>query len=139
MPERTLSIVKPDGVSKRLIGEIIKRFESSGLAVVAMKMVAMSRSMAEGFYDVHREKPFFSSLTKFMSSGPCVVMVIEGDNAISRVRDLMGATDPKKAKKGTIRADFASSIEKNIVHGSDSPKTAAFEISYFFPDISKDA
>jgi len=138
MPERTLSIVKPDGVSKRLIGEIIKRFESSGLSVVAMKMVAMSRSVAEGFYDVHRGKPFYPSLTEFMSSGPCVVMVIEGENAIARVRELMGATDPQKAKKGTIRADFASSIERNIVHGSDSTKTAAFEISYFFPEYSKD-
>jgi len=139
MPERTLSIVKPDGVKKRLTGEIIKRFESRGLSVVAMKMVAMSRSVAEGFYAVHRGKPFYPALTEFMSSGPSVVMVIEGENAIARVRDLMGATDPQKAKKGTIRADFASNIERNIVHGSDSPETAAFEISYFFPDFGKDA
>ena len=130
--ERTLSIVKPDGVAKGVIGEVIKRFESNSIKIVAMKMLSMTRKEAEGFYAVHQEKPFFSSLTEFMSSGPVVVMVLEGENVIARNRKLMGATNYKEAEKGTIRADFASSIEKNIVHGSDAPETAAFEIGYFF-------
>ncbi len=130
--ERTLSIVKPDGVGKNLIGEVIKRFESSGLKVIGLKMIWMDKKEAEGFYAVHRGKPFFESLTVFMSSGPAVVMVLEGDGAISKTRELMGATDPKKATEGTIRRQFASDIEKNIVHGSDAPETAAFEIGYFF-------
>ncbi len=130
--ERTLSIVKPDGVSKNLIGEVIKRFESRKLRVVALKMVKISKAEAQGFYAVHRERPFFSSLTDFMSSGPCVVMVLQGENAISTVREIMGATDPAKAAPGTIRRDFASNVERNIVHGSDSPESASFEINYFF-------
>ena len=130
--ERTLSIVKPDGVAKGVIGEVIKRFESNSIKIVAMKMLTMTRKEAEGFYAVHREKPFFSSLTEFMSSGPVVVMVLEAENVIALNRKLMGATNYKDAEKGTIRADFATSIEKNIVHGSDAPETAAFEIGYFF-------
>ena len=130
--ERTLSIIKPDGVAKGLIGEVVKRFESNGLKVTAMKMIAMDKKQAEGFYEVHREKPFFGSLTDFMSSGPCVVLILEGEGAIEKNRKLMGATDYTKADPGTIRADFASSIEKNIVHGSDGPDTAKFEIGYFF-------
>ena len=130
--ERTLSIIKPDGVAKGLIGEVIKRFESNQIKIVAMKMLHMTRKAAEGFYAVHRKRPFFGSLTEFMSSGPVVVMVLEGENVIARNRKLMGATNYKEAEKGTIRADFASSIEKNIVHGSDAPETAAFEIGYFF-------
>ena len=130
--ERTLSIVKPDGVAKNLIGEVIGRFEKNGLKILGLKMVKLSKSEAEGFYAVHKGKPFFSSLTEFMSSGPCVVMVLEGQDAISKVRDIMGATDPAKAAKGTIRKDFASNIERNIVHGSDSPESASFEIKYFF-------
>ena len=130
--ERTLSIVKPDGVARGLIGEVVKRLETNGLKIVAMKMIHMNRDRAEGFYAVHRERPFFGSLTAFMSSGPVVVMVLEGDNAISRYRGLMGATNYKDADPGTIRADFATEIEKNIVHGSDAPETAAFEIGYFF-------
>ncbi len=130
--ERTLSIVKPDGVSKNLIGEVIGRFEKIGLRLVGLKMIKLSKAGAEGFYAVHKERPFFPSLTQFMSSGPCVVMVLEGENAISRVREIMGATDPAKAGEGTIRKDFASNIEKNIVHGSDSPESASFEMKYFF-------
>jgi nucleoside-diphosphate kinase len=130
--ERTLSIVKPDGVEKHLIGEVIKRFENSGLRVVALKIIRMSKQQAEGFYAVHRGKPFFESLTNFMSSGPCVPMVLEGTGAILKIRELMGATDPKQAKEGTIRREFAANIERNIVHGSDAPETAAFEIAYFF-------
>ena len=130
--ERTLSIVKPDGVEKGVIGEVIKRFESNGLRVIAMKMVCMSKEQAKGFYYVHRERPFYESLTDFMSSGPAVVMVLEGENAISKNRELMGATDYREAAEGTIRKDFATDIERNIVHGSDGPDTAAFEISYFF-------
>jgi len=130
--ERTLSIVKPDGVGKNLIGEVIKRFEDHGLKVVGLKMIAMDKKKGEGFYAVHRGKPFFESLTVFMSSGPSVVMVLEGEGAISRTRELMGATDPKQAKEGTLRRQFATNIERNIVHGSDGPETAAFEISYFF-------
>ena len=130
--ERTLSIVKPDGVEKRLIGEVIKRFEDNGLKVIGLKMVAMSKREAEGFYAVHRGKSFFESLTTFMSSGPAVVMVLEGDNAIERVRNLMGATDPQEAAKGTLRRQFGSNIERNVVHGSDGPDTAEFEMGYFF-------
>jgi len=130
--ERTLSIIKPDGVRRGLIGEVIQRLEKSGLKIIAAKMIHMTREEAEGFYAVHREKPFFSSLIAFMTSGPCVVMVLAGENAISRYRDLMGATNYKEAAQGTIRREFATDIEKNIVHGSDAPETAAFEIGYFF-------
>ncbi|MGO9804071.1 MAG: nucleoside-diphosphate kinase [Steroidobacteraceae bacterium] len=130
--ERTLSIVKPDGVGRNLIGEVIGRFEKAGLAVVAARMVHLSQREAEGFYAVHRERPFFKDLVRYMSSGPVIVQVLEGDNAILRNRDLMGATDPKKAAAGTIRADLALSIEQNVVHGSDAPDTAAREIAYFF-------
>jgi nucleoside-diphosphate kinase len=130
--ERTLSIVKPDGVQKHLIGEVVKRFENHGLKVIALKMISMSKKGAEGFYAVHRGKPFFESLTTFMSSGPSVVMVLEGEGAISKTRELMGATDPKQAKEGTLRRQFAANIENNVVHGSDAPETAAFEIQYFF-------
>ena len=130
--EKTLSIVKPDGVGKNLVGEVIKRFENSGLKIIGLKMIWMNKKEAEGFYAVHRGKPFFESLTTFMSSGPCVVMVLEGEGAISKTRELMGATDPKQAKEGTLRQQFAANIEKNVVHGSDAPETAAFEIKYFF-------
>jgi nucleoside-diphosphate kinase len=130
--QRTLSIVKPDGVQKHLIGEVIKRFEDHGLKVIGLKMISMDKKEAEGFYAVHRGKPFFESLTTFMSSGPSVVMVLEGQEAISKIRELMGATDPKQAKEGTLRNQFATNIEKNVVHGSDAPETAAFEINYFF-------
>ena len=130
--ERTLSIVKPDGVSRGLIGEVVKRLEANNLKIAALKMIHMTRPQAEGFYAVHRERPFFDSLTAFMSSGPCVVMALEGENAIARYRQLMGATNYKNADPGTIRADFATDIEKNVVHGSDAPETAAFEIGYFF-------
>jgi nucleoside-diphosphate kinase len=132
MIERTLSIVKPDGVAKNLVGEVIRRFEAAGLKIMALKMVRLDRGEAEGFYHVHRERPFFPSLVGFMTSGPIVPMVIEGEEAIPKVRAIMGATDPAKASAGTLRKDFASSIEKNIVHGSDGPSTAAFEIAYFF-------
>lgn len=130
--ERTLSIIKPDGVKKGLIGEVIRRFEREDLKIVSLKMVRIDKKVAEGFYAVHRDKPFFSSLTDFMSSGPIVLMVIEGEDAIRKVREIMGATNPKDAAHGTIRRDFADSIEENIVHGSDSPETAKFEIGYFF-------
>ena len=133
--ERTLSIVKPDGVEKGLIGEVVKRFESNGLRVVAMKMVHMSKEQAQGFYYVHRERPFYESLTDFMSSGPAVVMILEGENAIAKNRELMGATDYREAAEGTIRRDFATDIERNIVHGSDGPDTAAFEIGFFFNEL----
>jgi nucleoside-diphosphate kinase len=133
--ERTLSIVKPDGVQKHLIGEVIRRFEERGLKVIALKMISMSKKEAEGFYAVHRGKPFFESLTTFMSSAPCVVMVLEGEGAISKTRELMGATDPKQAKEGTLRNQFAANIEKNVVHGSDAPETAAFEMRYFFNSL----
>jgi len=132
MIERTLSIVKPDGVARDLVGEVVRRFESAGLKVVALKMVRLDRRGAEGFYHVHRQRPFFPSLVEFMTSGPIVPMVLEGEGAIVRARSIMGATDPAKADPGTIRKDFASSIEKNIVHGSDAPATASFEIGYFF-------
>ena len=130
--ERTLSIIKPDGVRRALIGEVIKRFDSNGIKIAAMKMIHMTKAQAQGFYEVHRDRPFFDSLTDFMSSGPAVVMVLEGDNVIARYRELMGATNYKEAAPGTIRADFATDIEKNVVHGSDAPETAAFEIGYFF-------
>ncbi len=133
--ERTLSIVKPDGVQKHLIGEVIKRFEGAGLKVVALKMIWMDKKEAEGFYAVHRGKAFFESLTTFMSSGPAVVMVLEGEGSISKTRELMGATDPKQAKEGTLRRQFATNIERNVVHGSDAPETAAFEIKYFFNSL----
>lgn len=130
--ERTLSIIKPDGVSRGLIGEVIKRFEAAGIRIAAMKMLHLTKKEAEGFYAVHASKPFFNSLTDFMSSGPIVVMILEGENVILKNRELMGATNYKEAKPGTIRADFASDIEKNVVHGSDAPETAAKEIAYFF-------
>lgn len=133
--ERTLSIVKPDGVKKNLIGEVIKRFEQQSLRIAAMRMLRMSIDDAKGFYIIHKERPFYDSLTSFMSEGPVVVMVVEGDNAINKVRQIMGATNPKDAAPGTIRADFASDIEHNIVHGSDSKESAAFEIPYFFPAL----
>ena len=133
--ERTLSIVKPDGVVGNLVGEVLRRFEENGMSIVALKMIHLSKTQAEGFYQVHRERPFFSSLTDFMSSGPCVVMVLEGDGAISRARAIMGATNPEEAEPGTIRKDFASGIEKNIVHGSDSQESAAYEIGYFFSEL----
>ncbi|HMK48977.1 MAG TPA: nucleoside-diphosphate kinase [Thermodesulfovibrionales bacterium] len=133
--ERTLSIVKPDGVKKNVIGEVIKRFEQKGLRIAALKMIKMSLEDAKGFYIVHKERPFYGSLTGFMSEGPVVVMVVEGENAISTVRETMGATNPKDAAAGTIRADFASDIEHNIVHGSDSKESAAYEIPYFFSSL----
>jgi nucleoside-diphosphate kinase len=131
--ERTLSIVKPDAVAKNAIGQIYSRFEEAGLKVIAARMLLLSQKEAEGFYAVHRGRPFFGDLVKFMISGPVMVQVLEGENAIARNRELMGETDPKKAKKGTIRADFAESIDANAVHGSDSPETARTEIGYFFP------
>lgn len=130
--ERTLSIIKPDGVEKKIIGEIISRFEKNGLNVVAMKRIKLSKSDAEGFYAVHKERPFFGSLTDFMSRGPIVVIVLEGEGAIAKNREIMGATNPEEAAEGTIRKDFATNIEENTVHGSDAPETAAFEIGYFF-------
>lgn len=130
--ERTLSIIKPDGVKKNVVGEVIKRFESNGLRIAAIKKIHMTKAQAEGFYAVHRARPFFGSLTEFMSEGAVVVMVLEGDNAIAKNRELMGATNPKDAAPGTIRKDFAADIERNVVHGSDGPETAAFEIPYFF-------
>ncbi len=130
--QRTLSIIKPDGVARDLVGEIFKRFESNGLRIVATRMQRLSQAEAEGFYSVHRERPFFGSLVKYMTSGPIVVSVLEGEEAISRHRKLMGATNPKEADAGTIRADFAENIEANTVHGSDGTDTAAFEISWFF-------
>ncbi|HEX15955.1 MAG TPA: nucleoside-diphosphate kinase [Deltaproteobacteria bacterium] len=135
MAERTLVIVKPDGVRKGLIGEVIRRFEVEGLKVVAMKMLRLSKAEAEGFYAVHRGKPFFEGLTTFMSQGPVVAMVLEGEGAIERVRTIMGATDPAKAVEGTIRRLYADNVQENIVHGSDSPESAAFEIPYFFSSI----
>jgi len=130
--ERTLSIIKPDGVAQGLIGEVIQRIENAGLKIVAVKMIHLTKKMAEGFYAVHRGKAFYDSLTDFMSSGPCVVMILEGVGAIAKNRELMGATHPKDAAPGTIRREFASSIERNIVHGSDAAATAAFEMGYFF-------
>ena len=132
MRQQTLAAIKPDGVARNLVGEIIRRIEQAGLRVAALKMVHLSRKEAEGFYAVHRERPFFGSLTAFMSEGPIVLMVLEGENAIQAWRDLMGATDPAKAAAGTIRKEFGQSIERNTTHGSDAPETAAFETSYFF-------
>jgi nucleoside-diphosphate kinase len=134
--ERTLSIIKPDAVAKNVIGKIYSRFETNGLRIIAARMVHLSQREAEGFYAVHRERPFFGDLVKFMISGPVMVQVLEGDNAVQKNRDLRGATDPKKAAKGTIRADFADGIDANAVHGSDGPQTAAAEIAYFFPALN---
>jgi len=131
--ERTFSIVKPDAVAKNVIGQILARFEAAGLKIIAARMMHLSRAQAEGFYAVHRERPFFKDLVDFMISGPVLVQVLQGDNAILKNRELMGATDPKKATKGTIRADFADSIDANAVHGSDAPETARAEIAFFFP------
>ena len=131
--ERTLSIIKPDAVAKNVIGKIYQRFEDAGLKIIASKMVQLSRAEAEGFYAVHRERPFFKDLVEFMISGPVIIQALEGENAIAKNRDLMGATDPKKAAPGTIRAEFADSIDANAVHGSDGPDTAKIEIAYFFP------
>jgi nucleoside-diphosphate kinase len=130
--ERTLTIIKPDAVAKNAVGQIIARFEQSGLKVLAARLIHLTPAQAGGFYIVHKERPFYASLCAFMTQGPCMPIVLEGDNAIARLRDLMGATDPAKAAPGTIRKDFASSIEANAVHGSDSPQSAAFEIPYFF-------
>ena len=134
--ERTLSIIKPDAVAKNVIGKIYSRFESNGLRIVAAQMRRLSRSEAEGFYAVHRERPFFRDLVEFMTSGPVMIQVLEGEDAIARNRELMGATDPKKAAPGTIRADFAQSIDANAVHGSDAPETAKMEVAYFFPALA---
>ncbi len=133
--ERTLSIVKPDGVGRNLIGEVYRRFELAALRIVAARMMHLSQAQAEAFYAVHRERPFYKDLVRFMTSGPVMVQVLEGENAIARNRDVMGATDPKKAAAGTIRADLATSIDENVAHGSDGPDTAAREIAYFFSDI----
>lgn len=130
--ERTLSIIKPDAVAKNLVGAIYSRFEQAGLSIVGAKMLQLNQQQAEGFYAVHKDRPFFKDLVQFMTSGPIMVQVLEGENAIARNRELMGATDPKKAAPGTIRADFATDVEKNAVHGSDSPDTAETEINYFF-------
>ncbi|WP_054029905.1 nucleoside-diphosphate kinase [Desulfatitalea tepidiphila] len=135
--EQTLAIIKPDGVSRGLIGEVILRIERNKLKIKAMKLIQMSKTQAQGFYAVHRERPFFQSLTDFMCSGPVVVMVLEGENAIKRWRDMMGATNYKDAAEGTIRRDFATDIEKNVVHGSDAPETAAFETGYFFNALER--
>lgn len=134
--ERTFSIIKPDAVAKNVIGKIYSRFESNGLKIIASRMMHLSRADAEGFYAVHRARPFFKDLVEFMISGPVIVQVLEGESAIAKNRELMGATDPKKAEKGTIRADFADSIDANAVHGSDAPETAAVEIGYFFPAMN---
>ena len=132
--ERTLSIIKPDGVAKNIIGEVYRRFESNGLAIVAARMMRLTREQAEGFYAVHKERPFYADLVAYMTSGPVMVQVLEGDNAILKNREIMGATNPAEAAPGTIRADFADSIEANCVHGSDGPDTAATEIAFFFPE-----
>jgi nucleoside-diphosphate kinase len=134
--ERTLSIIKPDAVAKNVIGQILARFETAGLRIVAARMMHLSRAQAEAFYGVHRERPFFKDLVEFMISGPIMVQVLEGEGAIAKNRDLMGATDPKKAAKGTIRADFADSIDANAVHGSDGPDTARTEVAFFFPSMA---
>lgn len=139
MIERTLSLIKPDGVSRNLIGEVLKRCEARGLKVIALKMVRLTKEAAEGFYIVHKDRPFYHSLAQSMSSGPIVAAVLEGDDAIATYRELMGATDPKKAAKGTVRADLAVSLEQNTVHGSDSPQSAAFEIPYFFSSLDLSA
>ncbi len=135
MVERTLTIIKPDGVKQRNAGEIIAMIEKAGFRIAAARLIHMTRAQAQGFYAVHRERPFFSSLTEFMSSGPCIPMVLEAEDAIKRLRDLMGATDPAKAAEETIRKRFATSIEKNVIHGSDAAATAATEIRYFFSDL----
>ena len=135
MVERTLTIIKPDGVQQRNAGEIIAMIEKAGFRIAAARLIHMTRAEAQGFYAVHRERPFFASLTEFMSSGPCIPMVLEAEDAIKRLRDLMGATDPAKAAEGTIRKRFASNIEKNVIHGSDAAATAATEIRYFFSDL----
>ena len=135
MTERTLSIIKPDAVAKNVVGQILSRFEGAGLKIVAARMMQLSQADAEAFYAVHKARPFFGDLVKFMISGPVMVQVLEGEGAILKNRDLMGATDPKKAEKGTIRADFADSIDANAVHGSDAAETAANEIAFFFPDM----
>jgi len=135
MQERTLSIIKPDGVARGLIGDVVKRLEQAGLRIKGMKMIRMSKEQAKGFYKVHEGKPFYESLTDFMSSGPCVVMVLEGENAIEKYRKLMGATNYEEAEEGTIRKEFATDIEKNVVHGSDARETADFEIRYFFSEL----
>ena len=134
--QRTLSIIKPDAVAKNVIGKIYSRFETNGLKIVAAQMRQLSRAEAEGFYAVHKERPFFNALVEFMTSGPVMIQVLEGEDAIAKNRQLMGATDPKKAEKGTIRADFAESIDANAVHGSDAPETAAVEVAYFFPTLA---
>lgn len=133
--ERTLSIIKPDGVEKGVVGRVISRFETAGLKPVAIRLERLSQAQAEGFYAVHKARPFFADLVKFMTGGPVVLMVLEGENAVARNREVMGATDPKKAAEGTIRKDFATDIEKNTVHGSDSPDNARAEIAYFFPEV----
>jgi nucleoside-diphosphate kinase len=133
--ERTLSIIKPDAVKKNVIGEIISRFEKNGLRIAAMKKICMTKEEAKGFYIVHKERPFYDDLTSFMSEGPIVIMVLEGENAIAKNREIMGATNPANAATGTIRKDFAENIERNAVHGSDAPETAAFEIKYFFSEL----
>ena len=132
MKQRTFSIIKPDGVSKNQAGSVLARLEADGFVVLALKLVHMTKREAEGFYAVHRERPFFSSLTDFMSSGPSIVMVLEREDAVSKLREIMGATDPAKAAPGTIRKDLATSVERNVIHGSDSPESAAVEIPYFF-------
>ncbi len=134
--ERTLSIIKPDAVAKNKIGEIYSRFESNGLKIIAARMIYLSQADAEGFYDIHRGRPFFNDLVKFMTSGAVMVQILEGEDAIKKNRSLMGATDPKKAEKGTIRADYAVSVQVNAVHGSDAPETAAVEIAYYFPEMN---
>lgn len=134
--ERTLSIIKPDAVAKNVIGQIYSRFENAGLKIIAARMAHLSRADAEKFYAVHKERPFFKDLVEFMVSGPVMIQVLEGESAIAKNRELMGATDPKKAEKGTIRADFADSIDANAVHGSDAPETAAVEVAFFFPEVN---
>jgi nucleoside-diphosphate kinase len=134
--ERTLSIVKPDGVRKNVIGDVYHRFEKAGLRIVAARMMHLTQTQAEAFYGIHRERPFFKDLVSFMTSGPVMVQVLEGEGAVLKNRDIMGATDPKKADKGTIRADFADSIDANAVHGSDAPETAAVEVGFFFPGMN---
>jgi nucleoside-diphosphate kinase len=133
--EKTLTIIKPDGVKKNVIGDVIKRYEENGLKVVAMKMIHQTKEEAKGFYIVHKERPFYDSLTDFMSEGPVVIIVLEGENAISKVREIMGATNPEEADAGTIRADHAENIERNTVHGSDSPESADYEINYYFSQL----
>jgi nucleoside-diphosphate kinase len=135
MSERTLAIIKPDAVKKNIIGEVIGRYEKAGLTPVAMKMMQLSKPTAQGFYAVHKARPFFDSLCTFMSSGPVIVLVLQGENAIKKNRELMGATDPAKAEAGTLRKLYGANIEFNAVHGSDSPETAAFEVGYFFPEM----